>query len=104
MMWGTCFTTIIGSVLNASPNKKLLGYSYFEQIKDIAPSMALSLVMLAIILPVTMLNIPSILQIVIQIIVGVIVYFGLAKLFKLECFDYVLNTVKGFRKRKNETI
>lgn len=95
---------IIGSVLNASPNKKLLGYSYLEQIKDIAPSMALSLVMLAIILPVTMLNIPSILQIVIQIIVGVIVYFGLAKLFKLECFDYVLNTVKGFRKRKNETI
>ena len=104
MMWGTCFTTIIGSVLNASPNKKLLGYSYLEQIKDIAPSMALSLVMLAIILPVTMLNIPSILQIVIQIIVGVIVYFGLAKLFKLECFDYVLYTVKGFRKRKNETI
>lgn len=95
MMWGTCFTTIIGSVLNASPNKKLLGYSYLEQIKDIAPSMALSLVMLAIILPVTMLNIPSILQIVIQIIVGVIVYFGLAKLFRLECMTYIINTVKG---------
>lgn len=86
---------IIGSVLNASPNKKLLGYSYLEQIKDIAPSMALSLVMLAIILPVTMLNIPSILQIVIQIIVGVIVYFGLAKLFRLECMTYIINTVKG---------
>jgi O-antigen/teichoic acid export membrane protein len=99
MMWARCINTVISSILNASPNKKLIGYSYLEQIKDMAPSIVLSLVMAGVVWAVTLLPLTPIIQIVIQVIVGVIVYFGLAKLFKLECLDYVLNTVKEVLKR-----
>lgn len=98
MMWGRCVTTVISSFLNAFPNKKLLNYSYFEQLKDMAPSFVLSMVMFAVVFPITMLNVAPSLQLIIQIILGVTVYFGLAKLFKLECFEYVMNTVKGLKK------
>ncbi len=96
MMVGRCVATVSSSFINASPNKKLLGYSYSEQIKDIAPSFVLSLIMAAVVLLVGNLDVNLILKIVLQIITGVIVYTGLAKLFKLECFEYILNTVKGF--------
>jgi hypothetical protein len=44
------FTTIISCFINASPNKKLIGYSYLEQMKDILPSFAAAVVMLAAVL------------------------------------------------------
>ena len=101
MMWGRCISTIISSFLNASPNKKLLGYSYFEQMKDILPSFGLSLVMLGITLSVELLNLNSWFTIIIQIIVGVLVYFVGAKLFKFESLDYIMNTVKEIKNKKN---
>lgn len=100
MMVGRCVATVISSFVNAYPNKKLLGYTYWEQLKDMAPSFFLSLLMAAVVLPVTLLPISDILQMIIQVVVGVAVYFGLAKLFKLECLEYVLNTIKGFLKKK----
>ena len=75
-------------------------YSYKEQLKNIAPSFLISLVMAGAILPITLLHIHPILQMIIQIVVGVGVYFGLAKLLKMECLEYILNTVKGFIKKK----
>ena len=101
MMIGRCVATLSSSFINAFPNRKLLGYSYFEQIKDIFPSMLISIIMVAVILPVTSLPIHAIWQMCLQIICGVAVYVGLAKLFKLECFEYILNTIKNFiSKRK----
>ena len=100
MMIARCGVAIISIFINAYPNKKLLGYSYFEQIKDMAPSLIISLVMMGVILLLTLLPISPILQMIIQVIFGIAVYFGLAKLFKLECLDYVLNTIKGFIKKK----
>lgn len=100
MMTARCITTVISTAINAFPNKKLLGYTYWEQVKDMAPSFVLSLIMVAVILPVTLLPIPSVLQMIIQIVLGIGVYFALAKLFKLECFEYILNTIKGFIKKR----
>lgn len=101
MMWGRCISTIISSFLNASPNKKLLGYSYLEQIRDILPSFGLSVAMLGITLSVELLNLNSWFTIIIQIIVGMLVYFAGAKLFKFESLDYILNTVREIKNRKN---
>ncbi len=101
MMIGRCIATIISSFINAYPNRKLLNYSYKEQLKDMAPSFFLSIMMAVMILPVILLQIHPILQMIIQIVVGVGVYFGLAKLFKMECLEYVIKTIEGFLK-KNE--
>lgn len=98
MMWARCGTTILSSIINALPNKKLLGYSYLEQVKDLLPSLLLSLVMCGIVLAVQLLNLNMWLTLILQVIVGVTVYFGLAKLFKLECLEYVINMLKKFKR------
>ncbi len=100
MMTARCFNTVLSSFINAYPNKKLLGYTYLEQVKDIAPSLVLSLIMAVAVLPITLFEIAPVLQIIVQIIIGVAVYFGLAKLFKFECLEYIINTIKGFVSKK----
>ena len=93
---------MLASFLNASPNKKLFGYSYPEQLKDMLPSDVLSVIMGVVIWLVSLIPMNTVLQIFIQFIVGASVYLGLAKLFNLECFEYVINTVKGLRKSKTQ--
>ena len=100
MMFGRCFSTIISSFVNASPNKKLMNYSYMEQLKDMLPSMILSLIMCGIVLLVGMLKINVYILLVLQVVVGIAVYVLLSKIFKLECFEYVLDILKGFLKKR----
>ncbi len=100
MMFGRCISTVLGSIVNASPNKKLMNYSYMEQIKDMLPSVVLSVIMCVVVLMVGMLDINLYLLLILQLIVGVLTYAGLSILFKVECFDYVLSTVKSFIKKK----
>ena len=97
MMVGSCISAVVSSFINAFPNKKLLNYSYFEQVKDMLPSFLLAIVMFVIVLSVQLLNLNMWLTIIIQIILGVVIYFGIAKLLKFECLDYVLNMLKVFR-------
>lgn len=103
MMLGRCVSTVISSFINAYPNKKLLGYSYKEQIIDIMPSMLLSLAMAAVVLSVELLRLGSLLTMLIQIVIGVLFYIAAAKLFKLECFEYVVNLIKGVIKERKKT-
>lgn len=43
--WGTLLSSVISTFINAYPNLKLLNYSYIEQLKDIMPSIMISLLM-----------------------------------------------------------
>ncbi len=96
MAIGMIFTGIISSLINAYPNKKLLNYGFLQQWKDIFPSLLLSALMAAAVYSITFLALPSWLALIIQIPLGIVIYFGLAKLFKLECFTYVMDTVKEY--------
>lgn len=98
MMIGRCVSTLTSSFINAFPNKKLLGYSYIQQIRDILPSFMISLLMITVLIFINFISINPVLQIVIQIILGVLIYFGLSKLFKLECLEYILGIIKKLRK------
>ncbi len=81
--------------INAWPNKKLLGYSISSQWKDIAPSMALSLVMCALVYGLGLI-IPGgpWMKLILQVMAGIIIYLGLAALFKMESFTYSVDLVK----------
>lgn len=99
MAIGQVVSGFISTFINAYPNKKLMGYSYFEQWKDLIPSFVLSIVMAGIVWVMNFISIAPLLLLIIQIIVGIIVYVVLAKLFKLEVYNYFVNTLKGFIKR-----
>ena len=95
----------IGAFVNAHPNKKLLNYGYIEQMKDILPSFVLSALMGVCVYfsgqhLVDKFAISPIFQLIVLTIEGALLYLVLAKLFRLECFDYLLKTVKEFRDRR----
>lgn len=99
MMWFRCINAVIGSIINAAPNKKLLHYSYLEQMKDILPSFLLSIFMYGITLCVNFLRLNPILTMSLQVLIGAVVYIGLAKFFKLECFIYLLDMLKKIKNK-----
>lgn len=94
-------TTIFSSFVNAFPNKKLLNYSYLEQIKDISPSIGLAVLMG---IPVYLLNylpINSIIILILQIVIGIALYILFSIIFKVESFKFLWGFVKGFSKKKS---
>ena len=92
--WGAVISTLLSAVVNASPNRKLMGYGYLEQMKDVLPSIALSLVMFIAVSAVGTLSLPTVLLLMVQIMAGVLVYGALALLLKLEAARYLLDMMK----------
>ena len=88
--------------LNAYPNSKLIEYRYFEQLKDIFPSMVISLLMGGVVFIVTLLELPDIATLLIQIVLGAAVYIALSLIFKIDTFNYILCAVKNRKSVKGE--
>ncbi len=100
---GSLIGDLIGSFLNAYPNKKLLDYSYLEQIKDITPSVFLSFGMGIAVFVVGYIALPTALILLLQIVVGILIYIGFAYVIKLESFHYLKMTViELFKSRKRK--
>ena len=91
---GEIFTGIASLFINAWPNRKLLGYKYRMQIRDMLPAMLASLTMAACVWPVTLLGLHDILTLLIQVPLGVIVYVAISALFKLDSFGFMLGVLK----------
>jgi hypothetical protein len=85
---------LIATFINAFPNKKLLDYHYKEQWQDIMPSLLISLAMGAAVFCLNWLSLPAWLLLIIQICAGAALYYGLARVFKLESLSYMLTTLQ----------
>ena len=96
---GMVISTTLSAIINAIPNKKLLGYTFKMQLMDILPSILLSFIMFGVVYPISILNINIYLMLIIQVAVGAVVYVGLSAIFKVESFKYILGIVKGFLKK-----
>ena len=103
MAYSLLFTTVASMIINAWPNRKLLGYSYLEQMKDIFPGIILAVVMGALIFPFQFIGLPDIVTLCIQVPIGAAIYIIGSKLFRLESFDYILGIVKSFFKKEGKT-
>lgn len=99
MGYSLLVTSVLGQIINSWPNKRLLNYGYLEQVKDILPGIALAVGMGICIYPIQYLGLPDIITLVTQVVAGAIIYIGGSALFKLESFLYLLNMVKGIRKK-----
>ncbi|WP_455124503.1 lipopolysaccharide biosynthesis protein [Ruminococcus sp.] len=102
MAYSFLVTTILNQIINSWPNKKLLNYSYFEQVKDMMPQILLSLGMGAAIYAVSFLHLSASLTLLIQIPLGVLVYWSGSKIFHVESYTYIIEMVKNFKKRKKK--
>ena len=97
----TAITAPLGAFVNAYPNKKLLNYGYLEQMRDILPSFGLATAMGICIYALSKtIAIPAMLQLIVLTIIGMIFYLLCAKLFKMESFDYIIQTIKEIKNKK----
>lgn len=80
--------------INAWPNKRLLNYSIFEQWRDIMPAAAASAVMAFAVWTVGRYAGPGRLWLVVEIVLGIMVYFLVSWIFRLEAFRFLTALVK----------
>ena len=95
MGYSLLFTSFAEQIINTWPNKKLLDYSYLEQLKDILPSILLSVVMGLCIAPIQWFEFTDIVTVSIQVLVGAVIYIVGSKLFKLDSFEYLFGIIKS---------
>ena len=101
MAIGLLISELASQGINAFPNRKLLDYPYWEQLKDMLPSILLSLTMAAVVYPVCLLGLTDLLTLLIQIPLGVLFYVLGSRLLKLDSFSYLLSVIKTvLNKRK----
>lgn len=97
MALGMIFSGIISSIINSYPNKKLLNYSYIEQMKDIIPALFVSMIMGIVVYLIQLLHYSDILTILLQVIFGGIIYIILSYMTRNESFIYLFDILKKKR-------
>ena len=94
MAYSLLFTSITSQIINSWPNKKLLDYSYPEQIRDILPGILLAVFMGCCVYPVKWIGFSDLLTLFIQVVMGACIYIGGSALLKLEGFRYLWEQLK----------
>lgn len=88
------FVVIFANIVNSVPNKKLVNYGYFEQLKDLLPSFLMSGAMAVPVYFITYLKLNNILTLVLQVIAGAGIYLILSVIFKIPAFTYLVDMAK----------
>lgn len=95
MAYSLLVSSITSQIINSWPNRKLLNYKYIDQIRDILPNIISAMLMGIIIYPICYLKIPYILILIIQVVLGIVMYVFFSILFKMDSFYYILNIAKS---------
>ena len=98
MLCASICTSIIAYFLNSYYSGKLLGYTSWMQIKDIAPSYGLAITIAVAVYFLKYLPITYWIVLPIQIIVGVMLFVLLCRMFKVEEYSELLNVFSSLKK------
>ena len=101
MAYSLLVTSVISQLINSGPNRKLINYNYIEQLKDMFPQICISLVMGAVVYFIPYIGLGKLVTLIIQVVVGALIYIALSKIFKIESFEYIYGTVKEFMKKRS---
>lgn len=97
-------TGVVSTIVNAWPNKKVIGYSYLEQVRDIAPAFLLSALAAVTALAIGELGLSAWTTVLLQCAAFAAVYIGISALLNLEELSYLVSTAReileGTRARK----
>ena len=94
--WGYVITCVFSMLVTMVYMKSLAGYRWRDQIWDLLPPILLSAVMWGVVYGVSLLVLPEIVSLILQVVCGIAVYLGLAVLLKLESFSYLWNAMKSY--------
>lgn len=88
-------TGVVSTFVNAWPNKRVIGYSYAEQVRDIAPAFLLSGAAALVAGLVGSAGLGAWAAVLAQATAFAAVYLGLAAALRLETLAYLLRTARG---------
>lgn len=95
------FTTIISFFINAYPNRKLINYTYQEQLRDILPNFIISILMIIPLFFLQYIINSSLVLLFVQISLGIVIYILLSYITKNKSFMYILNTIIQMLKKQS---
>ena len=101
MLIGTIFTGIIAFFLNSYYTGKKLGYTSWMQLKDVAPSYGVAIIVALSVYFFKYLPISNWIILPIQIAVGVAVFFAVCEKAKLEEYIEIKNMAKQYLSKLN---
>ena len=88
--WGVVIYNFSCIFINLQPSKRLVDYGIVEQLKDVLPTLLVALIMGGVVYACSYLPLNSLLILLLQVVVGALVYYMLCRLFKLESFSYMV--------------
>ena len=94
---GYIVVALLCTFINASPNKRVIGYAYLEQVRDICPAFLLALAAALVAWSVSLLGLGDLPTILLQGVAVLVAYVGLSALFRVEEFFYLLDTLRELR-------
>lgn len=101
MAYSLLISTVTSMIINSWPNKSLLGYSLKEQMSDIFPGILIAFLMGIVVLLIQLLEFPDIVILILQIVLGAVIYIGLSAIFKVESFEYLCNMIKNILQKND---
>ena len=99
MAYSLLISTLTSMIINSWPNKKLLNYSFLEQMKDILPSIFLAVGMGVAVYFIGFLPVPTLPLLIIQVVCGGVIYIVGSAVIRLEPYVYVKGIVLSFIRR-----
>lgn len=90
---------VVGLTINSLASRKLIGYTYQYQLSDFLPNLVISVIMGAAVMYVGRLQAAMVLVLMVQILIGVMVYVALSILTRNKNFYYLLEIIKSVLKR-----
>lgn len=91
------FQDFLCTFVNAAPNQKLLGYRILDQWKDVMPPALIAAMMCVVVMAAGtwLAALPILLRLLVQIVIGIVVYVALAAVFRLKSFQDLYAAVRG---------
>ena len=93
---------MLSILVNTFANKKLLDYGLWQQMKDLLNGILPLAIMSGAVFAVGLLQLPNLLLLCVQVLVGAVAYVLASWVLKNESFGYLLNFAKQFLKKKKK--
>lgn len=102
MAYSLLISTLTSMIINSWPNKKLLNYSFPEQMKDILPSILLATGMGVVVYLIGFLSISTLPLLLFQVVCGGLIYIAGSAALKLEPYMYLLGIIKPMIQKRRK--
>ena len=93
---GALITELFSTIINMLINKRLVNYTIKEQFYDLSQPVAMTAIMCLGVWLVSLLDINTLVQLGLQVVVGALIYLLLAIISKNETYKYIFELTRGY--------